>query len=194
MTEYPKLTDFELAHLLKNDDRAAFTEIYTRYTTLLFSYAYKKLRNKEEAQDIVQEVFVNLWNKRNDFQLNTNLAGYLYIAVRNRAFDLFAHKKLEIKYVDSMQAFFELKESATDHLVREKQISDQIDREINALPARMREIFELSRKNFLSHREISIELGISEQTVTTQIKRALRVLKVRLGISIYLILLSAINF
>jgi RNA polymerase sigma-70 factor (family 1) len=184
---YTKFSDFELSELLKADDRNAFTEIYERYNGLLYIYAYKKLKDKDDAQDIVQEVFVNLWNRRSLFTLNTNLAGYLYKSVLNKVFDLFAHKKITVKYIHSLQDFIDRNDAAADTLIIEKELKTLIEYEISCLPPRMQEIFELSRKGFLSHKEIAEQFGISDQTVTTQIKRALRVLRIKLRIVNYLL-------
>jgi RNA polymerase sigma-70 factor (family 1) len=186
MAIYSQLTDAELSGLLKSDDRIAFTEIYDRYNSLLYIYAFKKLKDKEEVQDVIQETFIKLWSNRSSFQPGTNLAGYLYTAVRNRSFDIFAHKKVSTAYINSLQDFLNHNESATDHLIRGKELALLIEKEINNLPPRMKEIFEMSRKEFMSHKEIADKLGLSEHTVTTQIKRALRVLKVKLGIIVYL--------
>ncbi|SHF38228.1 RNA polymerase sigma factor [Pedobacter caeni] len=186
MAIYSQLTDAELSGLLKSDDRSAFTEIYDRYNSLLYIYAFKKLKDKEEAQDVVQETFIKLWNNRSGFQLSTSLAGYLYTAVRNRSFDLFAHHKISAVYINSLQSFLNHNESATDHLIREKELTILIEKEISNLPPRMKEIFEMSRKEFMSHKEIADKLGLSEHTITTQIKRALRILRVKLGIIVYL--------
>lgn len=194
MTPYPTMSDLELFHLLINGNRAAFTEIHNRYSVILYTYAYKKLRNREEAQDVVQEVFVKLWNNRLEIQLHTNLAGYLYNAVRNKAFDIFAHQKIELKYINSLQNYIAASPTVTDYLIREKQISALIDKEIAALPPRMREVFELSRKNHLSHKQIATLLNIAEPTVTTQIKRALRVLRLKLGLVFLSSILSVLYF
>src|SRR3546814_20025173 len=104
---YQTLTDCELISLLKEEDEKAFTEIYQRYHSLLYIYAHKKLRNKQEAQDIIQEVLITLWSKRFEFMLQSSLSSYLFTAVRNKAFDLFSHKQVEAKYITSLQNFIE---------------------------------------------------------------------------------------
>lgn len=179
---YQAFTDHELASLLKEGDEKAFAEIYTRYHSLLYIYAHKKLQNKQEAQDVIQEVLAALWNKRFGFSLQTSLSSYLYTAVRNKAFDVFSHKKVEARYLTSLQDFIEDSGISADFLVRENDLKLLIEKEIQALPQRMREAFELSRTQRLSHREIAIQMDISEQTVSTQIKKALRVLRMRLGL------------
>jgi RNA polymerase sigma-70 factor (ECF subfamily) len=103
------------------------------------------------------------------------------------------HKKVENKYTDSLKAFMEAGYVITDHRIRERELSSQIEKEIAALPKKMRIIFELSRKSHYTHREIAHELNISEQTVRTQVKNALRILRVKLGALLSLIFFS-VNF
>jgi len=182
MINYSTCFDQELVLLLKDDDDAAFKEIYLRYDKLLLIYAYKKLRNREEAKDLVQDVFTWLWNSRKDFSLNTTLSGYLYKSVLNRIFDVVKHKGIIRKYVDSGKHYIEISNEDTDYLIREKDIALLIEKEILAMPPKMREIYTLKKKYFLSTKEIATELSLSEHTVSTQMKRALKHLKVKLGI------------
>ncbi|WP_316817503.1 RNA polymerase sigma-70 factor [Pedobacter nyackensis] len=185
MINYSTCFDQELALLLKEGDDAAFREIYLRYDKLLLIYAYKKLRNREEAKDLVQDVFTWLWNKRSDFQLNTTLSGYLYKAVLNRIFDVMKHKGIIRKYIDSGRHSIEISNEDADYLIREKDIVLLIENEILAMPPKMREIYTLKKKYFLSTKEIAAELSLSEHTVSTQMKRALKHLKVKLGLLVY---------
>jgi len=190
MTDYSTYLDQELAFLLKEGDDAAFREIYLRYDKLLLIYAYKKLRNREEAKDLVQDVFTWLWNNRNDFSLNTTLSGYLYKAVLNRIFDVFKHKGIIRKYVDSGNHYIEVNNDNTDFLIREKDIASLIEKEILAMPPKMREIYNLKRKDFMSTKEIATALSLSEHTVSTQMKRALKHLKVKLGFVVLFVIVD----
>lgn len=184
MSSYSELTDQELATYLREGDRHAFAEIFERYHDLLYVHAYNKLRNKEEARDIVQDVFVRFWNKHAAIELKSNLSGYLYVMMRNSIFSLMSHKSVVNSYAASFNQFKYEGEAITDHLVREKQLSAIIEREIAALPPRMREVFELSRKENLSNKQIAERLGISEFTVADQVKKALRVLRLRIGLAL----------
>lgn len=187
MMFYDELSDKKLAEYMKAGDADAFTGIYNRYHSLLYIYAQKKLLDKQESEDVVQEVLTTLWLKRSELVLHSSLASYLYTSVRNRAFDLFAHRKIEARYLVSLEAFMKQNEGLLpDAVIHEKDIRRLIEKEIQSLPPRMREIFELSRKESLSHREIAELLNLSEHTVATQIKRALRVLRLRLGVFAWL--------
>lgn len=184
------VSDDTLISLLREGSQEAYTEIYNRYKWLLHVHAYKKLGDRDEANDLVQELFTALWLKREDIYLNTTLSAYLYTAVRNRVLNRIEHLQVESKYVDSLLDYAGNHVAGTDHRVRENQLNDIIEKEIAALPAKMREVFELSRKSHLSHKEIAAQLHISEQTVTKQIKNALKVLRVRLGLIVYIILIT----
>lgn len=186
MRIYRSYSDSELAYLLTQGDELAFTEIYNRFYGLLFIHASKRLNDEEEAKDVLHQLFESLWVKRLQVVPDGNLSAYLYTAVRNRVLDVFAHQKVESKYVDSLQHYIDQDHILTDYLVREKQMALLIEQEINALPPKMREIFILSRKANKTHKEIALALGISELTVKTQVKKALRILKSKLGVAIYI--------
>jgi len=187
MTNYNAQSDAELLNLLRLGDRAAYTEIYDRYIFALLNHAYNKTRSREEAKDIVQEVFVTLWARRESLSIDY-LAGYLFRSVRNIFLNQVAHQAIQDKFILSMEKFAASNDIA-DHLIREKQLMAIIEREIAALPPKMREVFVLSRKEHLSHREIAEKLAISEQTVSKQVTNALKILRVKLGVLAYVLLL-----
>jgi len=181
MSEYGQLSDSQLTNLLPGEDEHAFREIYNRYNGLLFIYAYRKLQDKEEAKDIVQEVFTHLWRTRNELTIQSTLTGYLYKSVLNKILNTFRHKEFTKQYVESVQQVIIAGSDSADYLIREKEIAALIETEIAALPSRMREVFELRRKEYLSNKQISERLNLSEHTVATQIKKALRVIRFRFG-------------
>ncbi|MCW3090834.1 MAG: polymerase subunit sigma-70 [Ferruginibacter sp.] len=183
------LTDQELLQLLREDNRLAYAEIYDRYKGLLFIHAYKRLNNQEEAEDVIHDLFAVLWKKRAEITINTEVAGYLYTAVRNRIFKIIAHKQIESDYFASIKHSISEGYCITDHRVRSNELVKIIENEISALPPKMREIFILSRQKNLSHKEIAERLNISEQTVSKQITNALKTLRIRLGLVVYLFFL-----
>lgn len=189
MAEYSALSEDSLISLIKENDEDAFREIYERYSGLLYVFAFKKLKNEDEAKDIVQEIFITLWDKRTDLNFHTSLSSYLFRAIRNRALNIFVHQKYRDDYASSFQHYLDQRGTEADTLLMEKELAAIIEREIDALPEKMREIFLLSRNEQLSHREIAEKLGISELTVKTQVKKALRKLRLKLGLIIYLIYL-----
>lgn len=190
---YQGCSDGELIEFIQSDDPAAFVEIYKRYSLTLLKHAYNKLRNREDARDMVQEAFAGLWQKRKTLRSDNNLAGYLYITVRNLALNHFARSDVKEKYHASMQEFAKIESlhfSADQH-IREKQLTEIIKAEIEALPSKMRLVFKLSREEHLNHKEIASKLKISERTVSSHITHALRILRAKLE---FLLLLSFLGF
>jgi RNA polymerase sigma-70 factor (family 1) len=194
MISYRTLQDLVLFNLIKSEDEAAFKEIYERYFDVLYVHAYKRLQDKEEAQDVIQEVFTMLWDKRDYIELTSSLPAYLFTAVRNKIFNNLSHKKHASKYTHSLQHFIDQGTCQTDYLARENQLNALIEKEIAALPPKMQEVFSLSRNGYLTHKEIAAELNLSEQTVKKQVHNALRILRTKLGLLLFLHLLANNNF
>ena len=188
MTAFNQYTDRELLSLIKQDDRGAFEEIYERYKYLLLTHAINKLRNREEARDILQDAFIYLWNKRMTIS-DENLGGYLYTVIRHMILNRLTKERYHKQYFEALHQFADHGSVEPDYRIREQQLQSLIEAEISALPFKMREVFELSRKEHLSHREIAGKLGISEQTVSKQITNALKILRTRLGFFAYLYLM-----
>jgi RNA polymerase sigma-70 factor (family 1) len=183
MNKYTKLSDLELIRLLQASDHGAFTEIYTRYSRLLYVHAVKKLRDEGQAEDMIHELFTKLWIRRETQLTDANFAGYLYTLLRNRILDFIGHQKVETKYVIHVKNISSIHSSPrTDALVREKEMSAYINKEIDALPAKMRAVFVLSRKEQLTYKEIAEQLKTSENNVSKQVNNALRILKSKLGL------------
>jgi len=198
ISSYYNLSDTDLLNLLSKNDKIAFTELYERFHNILFSYANKKIADKEEARDIVQDILLNLWNKRSNILIKGSLKSYLFTSVRNKILDLITHKQVEEKYLDNLQKFI-YSSKPSDYLIREKEIQSIIEKEIMELPPRMQEIFNLSRKEWLSNAEIADKLSLSTFTVETQVKRALRILRKRLNhnsflLLFFLLLVLVLNF
>lgn len=185
---YNQLTDEELADLLKTGDHMAFSVIFDRFYGLLFIHACKTIHDKEEAKDVVQELFETLWMRRESISFEQSLSAYLYAAIRNRIINRISHRQVENKYIDSLRDFIDRDTYMADYRLREREIKRIVEREISSLPAKMKEIFELSRKDYLSYKQIAVKLQLSEHTVRTHVKKALRILKPKLSLITYLFL------
>lgn len=188
--DYKKYTDQELVASLKEGDRTAYAEIYDRYQGLLYIFAYKRLRNREETKDYIHDLFVKLWTERESLSLSNNLPAYLYLALRNRILNAMDHQQIVNRYIDSFRDYAtQIENEHTDYLVRSKELQAFIETEIASLHPRMRQVFELSRHRHLTRKEIAEQLGISEQTVKSHMHEALKILKAKLGPFYFLLFL-----
>lgn len=182
MPGYSSYSDLELVNLLKQGDRMAINEIYKRYQGVLYSHAYRRLPDREEVRDIIQDLFTYLWANRKQFQLSSSLSAYLYASVRNRVLNQYRNRKVRDNFAASLQEFIELGENVVEEGLREKELRSLIEKEITALPEQMKLIFEMSRKLEMSHNEIAQELQLSPHTVRNQVHNALKILRGKLGL------------
>jgi len=173
------LPDAKLLELIQQDNRDAFDQIYNRYWEKLFLYVAKVVRDSEEAQDIVQEVFVSLWERRQKLGTINSLSAYLFAASRYKGLSYVKAHLHKNRYMDSIAAFFSCGDNSLDEQQSVAELATFIDRQIEKLPSKMREIFILSRKENLSYKEISTRLQISDKTVKKQISNALKLFRLK---------------
>jgi RNA polymerase sigma-70 factor (family 1) len=191
MSPRSKLTDEELVILLKQDDRQAFTEIYKRYAEKLAGFAGSKLYSVDDASDILHDMFVKLWENREQLYITSNLQSYLFTIIRHRIVDKIRKNVTREEYASAQQSLTVAFFPASDKEVEAKELQQTIQKLLGQLPARVKEIYKLSRDEGLSNREIAQKLNLSEQTVKNQLSTALKHLKkslVDIGISAIIIL------
>ena len=179
MSAYKSLTDHELFILMQGGNKFAFEEIYERFNGLLYIYACKMVPDREDARDIVQEIFVYLWSNPN-IQIKSQLSNYLYTAVRYKVFDWLDKNKSRSNYLQSLEDFSLKGDYVTDDYIREKEFASLIEKEVSLLPPKMRQIFEMSRQQHLSQKQIAEILHLSDKTVKKQMSNALKVLRLKL--------------
>ncbi|MCS4226994.1 RNA polymerase sigma factor [Sphingobacterium sp. BIGb0165] len=180
MNKYKVLTDSNLVSLLKQRDRNAFAEIYDRYSMMIYYKVNQMLRDENAAKDLVQDLFTSIWEKSDFIRDNVGISSYLYVASRNRVLNYIQKGKTKSDYLAEIGKYSLQVSDETLEKLDEKDLMLLITSEIAKLPAKMREVFELSRLEDLSHREIAERLNLSESTVKKQVQNALKILKVRL--------------
>jgi len=187
MPGYNNHNEQDLIRLFGQGDDAAFKEIYLRYDKPLYLYAYHKLGNKEEARDVVQDVFAWLLNNRANLSFSGSLSGYLYKSVLNKVYNIYKHKQVLNKYAEQGNFYVDVESTGTDYLIREKDISTVIEKTIAEMPKGMREVYELRSKQYMTAKQIAEYLSVAESTVNTQLKRAMKHLKLKLGLLVYVL-------
>ena len=188
MAVYEKYSDDYLLELLKQDDHIAYSEIYSRYSKLLYVFAYKRLKNREDVKDLIHELFLSLWKDRENIADKYVLAAYLYSSLRNKIINVITHKKVATTYIDSFAKYLSNVSKDTDYLVRHNQLEKFIEKEIASLNPRTKEVFELSRKANFTRKQIAEHLDISEETVKSHMHGALKILKLKFGIFSFILL------
>lgn len=187
------LTDIELWALVKQDDATAFEALYSRHWESCYTTCYWHLLEQEGAKDLVQELFVDLWDKRKQINIQETVEGYLKIAVRNRIYNYIRSLNIKKRHYDTIG--LETRESgySTEELNSERELRQLYQQEIGKLPPKMKEIFTLNKEKGLSITQIAAQLSLSEQTIKNQIGNALK--KIRTGLEYYrLLMLPALFF
>lgn len=173
-------TDEELVDLLQKGNEKAFREIYHRYWYKLFRVAYHQIGTKEEAEELVHDVFENLWNKREQNDIR-HLSAYLVVSI----------KYLSIKYIKSQinyrkyqeyLIFHEIHSNSTEQIVRFEDLAKAVEEAMKKLPERTSEVFRMSRFENQSVKDIAKQLNISEKGVEYHITQSLKVLKEHLKV------------
>jgi RNA polymerase sigma-70 factor (ECF subfamily) len=186
MTDFTKLTEDDLMGLLQQDKLSAFREIYQRYWKKLYSDAYRRLKNKELCEEVVQEIFSNLWHKRHTLQINTTIGGYLHLAVLNQVVDQYRKQTIRAKHTEALKLLTTETDTGTEDAIMLRDLTHTLETEISHLPDKCRSVFELSRKEYKTNKEIAQLLGISEKTVENQITKAIK--RLRLSLSHHLLI------
>jgi RNA polymerase sigma-70 factor (family 1) len=192
MVDFTALTDDEILLLLRQDKLSAFKEIYTRYWKRMYAEAFKRLKSKELAEEITQEIFANFWLKRHSIQITTTIGGYLHLAVVNQVIDQYRKELIREKYRENFKVIHTETDTSTEDLIMLKDLAYTIEAEVNQLPDKCRSVYQLSRNEHKTNKEIAMHLGISEKTVENHLTKALK--KLRVGLSHYLMILMIIFF
>jgi len=172
-----KGSDFELVRSLKNGDIIAFEKLFFKYSKKLLYFSKGYLESEEDAKGMVQEVFLKIWENRENLNEHKSFNAYLYTITFNFVKMYYRRKsrednKIKHYYEDQNETIYEM-ESEIDY----NNLSEIINQAIEQLPEKRKQIFRMSRKEGLSNAEIAIKLGISKKTVENQITQAIKTLR-----------------
>jgi RNA polymerase sigma-70 factor (ECF subfamily) len=158
----------------------AFEEVFTEYYKGMYSYACIMLKNEADAEEITQNIFVKLWEKRNVLEIEISLKAYLYRMVHNDCLNWLKHKAVVHAFQKEKVYSMKNKSDNTEDRMAVAQLNERLSQALRELPEQCRTIFQLSRFEDLKYREIAGHLGISEKTVENQMGKALKQLRMKL--------------
>jgi RNA polymerase sigma-70 factor (ECF subfamily) len=181
MKKFCDHTDVQLTGLLELGDIGAFEEIYNRYWLKLYSAAYKRLKERETSKEIVQEFFTSFWINREQLKIQTSLQGYLFTSIKYLVLNYKRAEAVRNSYAEILQMVNSGFDNSTEENYYYKELLERVEVEVNHLPPKCRNVFELSRKQYKTNKEIAQLMGISEKTVENHLTKALRYLRVNLN-------------
>jgi len=182
MSNSGKIIDSETIKQFKADDMSALDIIYRKYSKKLYRFAYSIIKVKPDAEGIVHEVFIKVWEKRNKIDEYLSFESYLFTITYNTTISFIRKKVKENKYIEHLK--FMQNPSIQSNIIPEieyKELKDKSEKIIDLLSSRQKQIFKLSREEGLTYKEIAAKLSISINTVETHMERALKSIRKKLG-------------
>lgn len=166
-----------LLRICNDDDRNAFAMLYDRYWEMLIHTCFKRLKCLETSEEIVQEIFIDLFVRRHELQLNSPLEAYLKTAVKYKIYNHYRSQQIHQSYLNRELSVQNIHSPAPDEAFQKKELNALIIAATAQMPEKCKEVFMLSRYQQLSHKDISNQLGISVSTVKKHITKATNILK-----------------
>ncbi|WP_461531948.1 RNA polymerase sigma factor [Sinomicrobium sp.] len=180
-------SDRDIIQGLKADDKNALVKLYDAFWKPLFISSYNLLKDKEICEEIIQDVFIDLWNNRRELEIRVSLKSYLYACVRYKVFAEFRkNKPMRVELFEELNKRFQYATPETE--VMHDELLRQVAAVVETLPKKCKEVYQLSRDAQLSHKEIAQRLNISAKTVENHIANALKILRSALGHYLYLLI------
>lgn len=171
------VTEKNLILNLRNGSYKAFEQLYEMYSSRIFYFSVKYTHSQQDAEGVVQDVFIKLWENREIIDPDKSFSSYLFTISKNIIFNQSRKKLNEIAYRDYLRAFLEETSDDDEHEIYIKDLRNKLEKSIQQLPEKRRQIYLLSREDGLSYKEIAEKLQISTKTVEAQISLALKALR-----------------
>lgn len=177
---YANLQDEQLLNLVtKHEDEVAFREIYNRYWKEVFWVAYRKVKSKEPAEELVQNLFLSLWERRREHAI-LNLQSWLFGAIKFSIINYYKVQMVHEKYVNYVQGNVHTATHTTEEITMLSDLSEAIEKGIELLPHKTGVVFRLSRFENRTVKEIAKDLDISEKAVEYHITQSLKIMRLHL--------------
>ena len=194
MTENNKNTDQQLVKSLQKGDVFAFNELFHKYSQKVYNFSIKHLENEEDTKDLIQEIFLKIWDKREKIDENKSFNGFLFTIALNSIRNYFRKKvkdrKLINKWLEETESFSDTTKLSTEFRSLEKVVNSIVEQ----LPPKRRMVFKLSRNEGLSNSDIARQMNIQKKTVENHLNLALNYLREKLQNHSFLVILFFILF
>ncbi|HTJ49349.1 MAG TPA: RNA polymerase sigma-70 factor [Cyclobacteriaceae bacterium] len=179
MNQFNNHTDEELLNFVQNSDKSAFEEIYNRHWHRLYNVAVKVLKSQEEAEEILQDIFLKLWIRREEIKV-LNLSNYLMSSVKKKIIDSIRSKIVQQKYWNYYRQFMPQSVDETESTVVFNELTNEIQQAIQQLPKKSQQVFRLNRLEGRSVSEIADFLKLSERAIEYHLTKSLKQLRAHL--------------
>jgi len=174
---FENISDAELALKIKAGEKNAYQELFERYAPRIFQFSLSYLKSQADAEELVQDVFLKIWEKREILDQSKNIKSFIFKVAVNTIYDFIRHKNIENAYNDFARANFETTSNNTWHTVIFDEMQENLQKLVAQLPGQQQKIFQLSKEEGLTSEEIAVKLNLSKRTVENHLFRAVSFLK-----------------
>lgn len=175
-----EITGSTIIELLREGNESAFEQVFKEYYKRLHAYGYTFVKDDEAAEEIVQNVFCRIWEKKDQLNTDGSVKSYLYRAVHNESLNYLKHHKVRAKYEQYYTGHMSEEYDYSSRKMETSELEGHIQKAMSELPAQCRIIFHLSRFEHLKYQQIAGQLGISVKTVENQMGKALKLMRLKL--------------
>ena len=181
MKELTLYSDEELMQEIKAGNMLAFDELYRKYNKRLYKFSYSILKSKEDTENIIQDVFLNLWTNRNKVEKGASVKYYIFTIAYNAAISVIRRKAKESEFFEYLKTLQDLTQEPVDLQLEYNELEEKLTSIIHSLPERQREVYLLHRMEGLKYSEISERLNISVNTIENHMSRVLKTIREKFG-------------
>jgi len=184
MSIYTTYSDEELTALLKQEDHVAFTELYNRYWRKLFVVAANKLKDNAAAEELAQDIFVDIWHRRSTITIQTTFRAYLAVALKYKIIDLMAKANHRYMYEEHLSQTNTLVDDYTQQWLSFEELQSRLAHLVNELPEKCKIVYQLREEGF-SYVQIATRLGIAERTVESHLNKAIKTIRSKIKMYLF---------
>jgi RNA polymerase sigma-70 factor, ECF subfamily len=174
-------SDEELMMEIKADNMFAFDVLYRRYSKKLYKFGHSILKLQEEAENLIQDVYLNFWENRHKVEKDNSVKSYLFTIAYNSAISIIRKKARESVFIEYLRSLQEINEEPVNVELEYRELTNRLDEIIQALPLRQKEVYLLHKVEGLKYSEIADRLNISVNTIENHMSRALKTIRDKLG-------------
>jgi len=189
MNTYSNLADATLIALMSKGDNFAFTELYNRYWEQVLFYAAQKTEDMMEAENIVQDVFVSLWRRRTQLEINSEFKHYLIVSVKYGVIKFLNRQRTKRQAEEHSTSNYDVLDDSTQQYLDFEELRDQLEEMIARLPEKIALIYRMNKEEGMSHRDIAQTMGMSEKAINSHLVRTKKILRAGLDTFLSTILL-----
>ncbi|WP_247235711.1 RNA polymerase sigma factor [Telluribacter sp. SYSU D00476] len=171
------MDDVQALARLKEGDREAFEELYRKYWRRLYNTAYRRLLSREDSEEVIQDLFVYIWSKRDTLEITTTLEAYLQGALKFSIYNFIRSRKVKEAYLDSLNHTATPEQNFIEDTIYYEELAAALEKSIEHLPEKLKKVYLLSRKENYTYKEIADQLNIPLDTVEKQMGKALKLLR-----------------